>query len=589
MLKSVNFHAAPLVALGALLGYAAASDNLRLHWPAAAATSSSAAQSRAARSAPADLLAAGCCEGGMNKRELALAAHNQNVAAAAQRSGTKPNILVIWGDDIGLWNVSAYNRGMMGYHTPNIDRIAKEGAIFTDHYGQQSCTAGRAAFITGQSCFRTGLLKVGLPGAKEGLSEKDPTLADLLKPQGYVSGQFGKNHLGDRNEFLPTVHGFDEFFGNLYHLNAEDEPEHPDYPKDPEFKKTFGPRGVLKCKATDKDDATVDPRFGKVGKQTIEDTGPLTKKRMETVDDEVTEAALDFIERQHKAGKPFFCWWNSTRMHIYTHMKPASKEKTGLGIYPDGMVEHDGHVGRLLKKLDDLGITDNTIVMYSTDNGAETFSWPDGGTTPFRSEKNSNWEGGYRVPCLLRWPGAIKPGTEINDVTSHEDWVTTFVAAAGEPAIKEKLTKGYDAAGKTFKVHLDGYDLSGLLAGKGPSARKEFFYWTDDGSLCGLRYDRWKVVFMEQRAHGLAVWEEPLVALRFPKLECLRSDPFERAEKEAGDYARWRAEHAFVLVPAQTYVAKHLETYKAFPPRQKPGSFSLDHVLEKLQQSGGNK
>ena len=350
----------------------------------------------------------------------------------ARAQAKKPNILVIFGDDIGYWNVSAYNRGMMGYRTPNIDRIAKEGAIFTDHYAQQSCTAGRAAFITGQSCFRTGLLKVGLPGAKEGLSEKDPTLADLLKPHGYATGQFGKNHLGDRNEFLPTVHGFDEFFGNLYHLNAEDEPEHPDYPKNPEFRAKFGPRGVLRCKATAKDDATEDPRFGRVGKQTIEDTGPLTKKRMETVDEEFLNASLDFMDRQHKAGKPFFVWFNSTRMHIYTHLKPESKGKTGLGLVADGMTEFDGMVGQLLKKLDDLGIADNTIVVWTTDNGAEAFSWPDGGTTPFKGEKNTNWEGGYRVPCVMRWPGVIKPGTEINEITSHEDFVPTLVAAAGE-------------------------------------------------------------------------------------------------------------------------------------------------------------
>ncbi len=473
---------------------------------------------------------------------------------------------------------------MMGYRTPNIDRIAREGAIFTDHYGQQSCTAGRAAFITGQSCLRTGLLKVGLPGAKEGLSEKDPTLADLLKPQGYVCGQFGKNHVGDRNEHLPTVHGFDEFFGNLYHLTAEEEPENPDYPKNPQFKKNFGPRGVLKCRATDRDDPTVDPRFGKVGKQIIEDTGPCTKKRMETVDEEFTAAALDFIERQHEAGKPFFCWWNSTRMHIFTHLKKESVGKTGLGIYPDGMVEHDGHVGQLLKKIDDLGIADNTIVMYSTDNGAECFSWPDGGTTPFRNEKNSNWEGGYRVPCVLRWPGVIKPGTEINAVTSHEDWVTTFVAAAGEPDIKEKLQQGYNAAGKTFKVHLDGYDLRDTLAGKADCPRHEFFYWTDDGDLCGLRYDQWKVVFMEQRAHGIEVWQNPLTQLRAPKLFSLRADPFERADHEAGGYDHWYVEHMFVMVPAQSFVGRHLQTYQDFPPRQKPGSFNLNEVMRKLQE-----
>ncbi|MBL0372806.1 arylsulfatase [Rhizobium sp. KVB221] len=505
-------------------------------------------------------------------------------AQAAAPSGKKPNILVIFGDDIGFWNTSAYNQGMMGYRTPNIDRIAKEGAIFTDHYAQQSCTAGRAAFITGQSCFRTGLLKVGLPGAKEGLSAKDPTLAELLKPQGYMCGQFGKNHLGDRNEFLPTVHGFDEFFGNLYHLNAEDEPENPDYPKNPEFRAKFGPRGVLKCKATDKDDPSEDPRFGRVGMQTIEDTGPLTRKRMETVDEEFLGATLDFIDRQHAANKPFFCWFNSTRMHIYTFLKAASKGKTGLGIEADGMVEFDGMVGQLLKKLDDLGIAEDTIVIWTTDNGAEVFSWPDGGTTPFKGEKNTNWEGGYRVPCLVRWPGLVKPGTQINAITSHEDFVPTLVAAAGNPDITKQLLSGYDAAGKTFKVHLDGYDQRELLAGTGEGARKEYFYWTDGGDLACLRYDRWKLVFLEQRAEGLAVWQDPLVELRFPKLIDLRADPFERAQVDAGDYDRWRVEHAFALVPAQAFVAQHLQTYVEFPPRQKPGSFSLGNVLDKLQQ-----
>ena len=496
----------------------------------------------------------------------------------------KPNILVIFGDDIGYWNVSAYNRGMMGYRTPNIDRIAKEGAIFTDHYAQQSCTAGRAAFITGQSCFRTGLLKVGLPGAKEGLSEKDPTLADLLKPHGYATGQFGKNHLGDRNEFLPTVHGFDEFFGNLYHLNAEEEPENPDYPKNPEFRAKFGPRGVLRCKISARDDATEDPRFGRVGKQTIEDTGPLTKKRMETVDEEFLSASLDFIDRQHKANKPFFVWFNSTRMHIYTHLKPESKGKTGLGIVADGMTELDGMVGQLLKKLDDLGIADNTIVVWTTDNGAEAFSWPDGGTTPFKGEKNTNWEGGYRVPCVMRWPGVIKPGTEINEITSHEDFVPTLVAAAGEGTVKDKLLAGYAASGKNFKVHLDGYDQRDLLSGAGPGKREEYYYWTDDGNLAGLRYNKWKLAFLEQRSEGLDVWQDPLVVLRFPKLFDLKADPFERAQTDAGDYARWRVEHAFALVPAQAFVARHLATYKDYPPRQKPGSFSLDQVLAKLHE-----
>jgi arylsulfatase len=519
-----------------------------------------------------------------------LAAHNNAVQQKAAESGKKPNILALWGDDIGYWNVSAYNRGAMGYRTPNIDRIAREGAIFTDCYAQQSCTAGRAAFVTGQSPFRTGLLKVGLPGAREGLSDKDPTLAELLKPLGYACGQFGKNHLGDRNEMLPTVHGFHEFFGNLYHLNAEEEPESPDYPKNPEFKKRFGPRGVLKCKATDRDDSTVDPRFGKVGRQTIEDTGPLTRKRMETIDDEITAGALDFIDRAHKDGKPFFVWWNSTRMHIWTRLNKESEGKTGLGVYPDGMVEHDGHVGQLLKKLDDLGIADNTIVMYSTDNGAETFTWPDGGTTPFRSEKNTNWEGGYRVPCLLRWPGVVKPGTEINDIMSHEDWLPTFLAAAGEPDIKDKLLKGYKAGEQTYKVHLDGYDQRDLFSGSGPGKRKEFFYWTDDGQLAALRYDQWKLVFMEQPAHGLRVWQHPLTPLRVPLLFSLRADPFERADHESGGYDRWFIDHVFVMVPAQAFVAQHVATYKEFPPRQKVGTFNLDRVLEQLlEASGENK
>lgn len=534
-------------------------------------------------------------QGQPNRREIFLAggsvlAATAVVAAAtsakAQPTGAKPNILVIFGDDVGYWNISAYNRGMMGFRTPNIDRIAKEGAIFTDHYAQQSCTAGRAAFITGQSCFRTGLLKVGLPGAKEGLSEKDPTLAELLKPQGYVTGQFGKNHLGDRNEHLPTVHGFDEFFGNLYHLNAEDEPEHPDYPKDPAFKARFGPRGVMKCKASNRDDPTVDPRFGRVGKQTIQDTGPLTRKRMETVDEEFLGSALDFMDRSTKEKKPFFCWFNSTRTHIYSFLKPASRGKTGLGVYADALVEMDGMVGELLKKLDDLGIADNTIVLWTTDNGAEVFSWPDGGTTPFKGEKNTNWEGGYRVPCVMRWPGVIKPGTEINDITSHEDFVPTLVAAGGDPNVTAKLRTGYKIGSVTYKVHLDGYDHRDLLSGAGPGKRQDFFYWTDDGNLAGLRYERWKMVFLEQREEGLAVWENPLIPLRFPKLIDIKGDPFERAQTDAGEYDRWRVEHAFALVPAQAYVAKHLQTYVEYPPRQRPGSFGLDQVLAKLQEGG---
>jgi len=504
--------------------------------------------------------------------KIALAKHNRLVSTAAAQTGKKPNFLIIWGDDVGWNNTSAYNRGMMGYSTPNIDRVAKEGALFTDWYGQQSCTAGRAAFITGQSPFRTGLLKVGLPGAKEGLSDKDPTIPELLKNYGYMTAQYGKNHLGDLDEHLPSNHGFDEFYGNLYHLNAEQEPEHPDYFKDPKLKKLFGPRGVIKSFAGGK----------------ITDTGPLTIERMKTMDEEITKGAIDFMDRAVKADKPFFLWWNSTRMHIWTHLKKESENKTGLGIYPDGMVEHDGHVGQVLDKLDKLGIADNTMVMYSADNGAECFSWPDGGSTPFRNEKNSNWEGGYRVPCMIRWPGKIKPGSIMNGVCSHEDMMQTIMAAAGEPDIKEKLMKGHKANGRDFKVHLDGYNLIPYLTGEAKeSPRSEFFYWTDDGSLANLRYNRWKVVFMEQRGHGLEVWQEPLVTLRFPKLFCLRTDPFERADHEAGDYDRWRVDHAFVLLPAIAFVSQHLSTFTEFPPRQKPGSFNLDGVLKKLQEGGG--
>ena len=503
---------------------------------------------------------------------IALAKHNRLVSTNAAQSGKKPNFLIIWGDDVGWNNTSAYNRGMMGYSTPNIDRVAKEGALFTDWYGQQSCTAGRAAFITGQSPFRTGLLKVGLPGAKEGLSEKDPTIPELLKNHGYMTAQYGKNHLGDLDEHLPSNHGFDEFYGNLYHLNAEQEPEHPDYFKDPKLKKLFGPRGVIKSFAGGK----------------ITDTGPLTIERMKTIDEEITKGAIDFMDRAVKADKPFFLWWNSTRMHIWTHLKKESENKTGLGVYPDGMVEHDGHVGQVLDKLDKLGVADNTMVMYSTDNGAECFSWPDGGSTPFRNEKNSNWEGGYRVPCMIRWPGKIKPGSIFNGVCSHEDMMQTILAAAGEPDVKEKLMKGHKANGRDFKVLLDGYNLIPYLTGEAKeSPRSEFFYWTDDGSLANLRYNRWKIVFMEQRGHGLEVWQEPLVTLRFPKLFCLRTDPFERADHEAGDYDRWRVDHAFVLLPAIAFVSQHLSTFTEYPPRQKPGSFNLDGVLRKLQEGGG--
>ncbi|MEM9061052.1 MAG: arylsulfatase [Pseudomonadota bacterium] len=497
----------------------------------------------------------------------------QAQTTASSGVGDKPNILIIWGDDIGWNNPSCYHRGLMGGSTPNIDRIANEGAMFTDWYGQQSCTAGRAAFVTGQSPFRTGLLKVGLPGAKEGMSDKDPTLAGLLKNHGYMTAQYGKNHLGDRDEHLPTNHGFDEFFGNLYHLNAEQEPEHPDYPKDPAFREKFGPRGVIKSSSDG----------------SIQDTGPLNIERMKTVDEEVLAGGLDFMQRAHDAEKPFFLWWNSTRMHIWTHLKEESKGVTGYGVYADGLAEHDGHVGQLLDKLEELGIAENTIVMYSTDNGAEAFSWPDGGSTPFRNEKNSNWEGGYRVPCLLKWPGLIEPGSVYNDVFSHEDMLPTLMAAVGEADIKEKLLDGHSAMGRDYKVHIDGYNLVPFFSGEvDESPRKEFFYWTDTGDLCNLRYGRWKAVFMEQRAHGLHVWIEPLVTLRAPKIFDLKTDPFERADHEAGDYERWYVDHIFLFAPAQSYVAQHLQTYVEYPPRQKPGSFALDQVLEKLQQPNRN-
>ena len=489
------------------------------------------------------------------------AAHAQAPAAAK-----KPNILIIWGDDIGQFNVSAYNQGVMRYKTPNIDRIAREGALFTDWYGQQSCTAGRAAFITGQSPIRTGLTKVGLPGAPEGMTKEDPTIAELLKPLGYATGQFGKNHLGDRDEMLPSNHGFDEFFGNLYHLNAEEEPENPDYPKNAEFKKRFGPRGVIHSFAGGK----------------IEDTGPLTRKRMETVDEEVTTAALSFMDKAHEDGKPFFVWWNSTRMHIFTHLKPASVGKTGLGVYADGMVEHDGMVGQLLAKLEELGIEDNTIVMYSTDNGAEAFTWPDGGTTMFRGEKNTQWEGGYRVPTAIRWPGVIQPGTVNNEIGSHEDMLQTLLAAAGEPDLKDELLKGKRVGDKTFKVHLDGYNLMPALKGQAEWPREEFLYWTDDGSVAAVRYKDWKATFLKQNAEGAHVWLQPFEELRAPMLGNLRSDPFERAEYESMGYTQWWAERMFMFAPAGAYVGRWLQSFREFPPRQKPGTFNLDRVMQAL-------
>jgi arylsulfatase len=490
----------------------------------------------------------------------------------AEAPKKKPNILVLWGDDIGGFNVSAYNMGMMGYKTPNIDSIAKEGALFTDWYGQQSCTAGRAAFITGQSPIRTGLTKVGLPGAPEGIKKEDPTIATLLKAQGYMTGQFGKNHLGDRDDMLPTAHGFDEFFGNLYHLNAEEEPENPDYPKNPAFKAKFGPRGVIHSFA--------DGR--------LTDTGPLSKKRMETFDEEVNEKAKDFLKRAKEADKPFFLWWNSTKMHIFTHLKEGVAGKTGLGIYADGMVEHDRQVGLMLAKLKELGLDENTIVMYSTDNGAEAFTWPDGGTTMFRGEKNTQWEGGYRVPCVMRWPGVIQPGTVINDIGAHEDMMATLLAAAGDTTAKEDLLKGRRVGSATFKVHLDGYNLVPALKGEVAWPRKEFIYWTDDGDVAALRHENWKITFLKQNAHGMHVWQQPFEKLRAPMVTNLRMDPFELAQDIGMDYQRWYLEHMFAIAPAGAFVGQWMQSFRDFPPRQKPGSFNLERVMEAVMAPQGS-
>ena len=488
-------------------------------------------------------------------------------------SATKqPNILVIFGDDIGYWNLSAYHQGMMGYDTPNIDRLAKEGAKFTGYYAQQSCTAGRAAFITGQSPYRTGLTKVGFPGANQGLRKEDATIAELLKPLGYHTAQFGKNHFGDRDEFLPTMHGFDEFIGNLYHLNAEEEPENPDYPKSPEFRKNFGPRGVMKCKADGK------------GGQAVEDTGPLTKKRMETIDEEILAAATEYLGRVKDSERPFFLWFNTTRMHNFTHVKAEHQGKTGLGFYADAMVEHDALVGKLLDTVDALGLRDDTIVIYTTDNGPMLCLWPDAGMTPFRGEKNTGYEGGFRVPCLIRWPGVVEPGSTINEMMAGEDWLPTLLAAAGAPRIKEQLLAGHTAGDKTFKVHLDGYDQTALLAGTGPSAREEFFYFSDDGDMLALRFRRVKIHFTVQRATGIAVWREPFTTLRAPLIFDLEIDPFERGEDGFG-YDRWWYERAFIALPAQAIVARFLESFREFPPRQKPGSFTIDQALEKMQSA----
>ena len=498
----------------------------------------------------------------------------------------QPNILILWGDDIGIWNISHFSDGMMGYRTPNIDRIAKEGVKFTDYYGQQSCTAGRAAFVCGQNPLRTGLTKVGMPGATVGLQAEDPTIAELLKPLGYATGQFGKNHLGDRNEYLPTVHGFDEFFGNLYHLNAEEEPELPDYPKGPEFKAQFGPRGVLHCRATDEDDSTVDPRWGRVGKQTIEDTGPLTKKRMETIDEEITAGALDWMEKQVNANKPFFLWYNSTAMHFRTHLADKNRGKSGQDDYSDRMVTHDEQIGEMLNKLDELGIADNTIVMYSTDNGPENDTWPDGANTPFRGQKDTNWEGAWRVPAFLRWPGEIPAGSVLNGIVSHQDMLPTLLAAAGDPNISTKLLNGYKAGEKTFTVHIDGLNMLPYVTGQvKESPRKFFFYISDDGGIMAVRVDDYKLVFEVQRATSTAVWQEPLVKLRLPNIYHLRRDPFERADFNSNVYGDWVMNHIAQLYQCQAIVARQIENFVKYPPRQKAASFNLDAVMASLHQT----
>ena len=506
----------------------------------------------------------------------------------AKQEQKKPNIVVIMADDIGIWNISAYHRGMMGGQTPNIDRIAREGALFTDYYGQQSCTAGRAAFIIGQHPFRTGLLKVGMPGAKQGLQHSDPTIAELLKPHGYATAQIGKNHLGDRNEYLPTLHGFDEFYGNLYHLNAEEEPEDPDYPKAPDypnFRKNFGPRGLLDCKATNEDDPTEDPRFGRVGKQTIKDTGPINRKRMETVEEELLARSLDFMDRTVKAGKPFFLWHNTTRMHAFTRLSPKWENKSGHGLYADGMMELDHVVGELLKKLDDLGIADNTIVLFTSDNGAEIMTWPDGGNTPFKGEKGTTWEGGMRVPGLVRWPGVIKPGTIFNEVMSQEDWLPTFLAAAGDPNVKENLKQGIKVGDKTFKNHLDGYNFLPFFKGEETkSPRREIFYFDDNASLNAIRVNDWKIHFKIMEGN---LAEATLKPLNMPQVINLRQDPFERFPKESHMYFRWWGDKLWTFVPAQVIVGQFLQTFREFPPSQKSGSFSVDHVLDQLTSPGG--
>jgi arylsulfatase A-like enzyme len=584
--KKTSFQALALLAIGSLMGYAAATlekSRTTLAAPLTGDPGTAAASPGRSSCGP---------EGTGRGALLALAERHDAGSAAAAQDGKKPNILVIFGDDIGITNLSAYSDGLMGYETPNIDRIAREGLRFLHYYGEQSCTAGRAAFLTGQHGLRTGLTKVGFPGAPMGMSQLDPSVGGLLKNLGYVTGQFGKNHVGDRNETLPTVNGFDEFFGNLYHLNAEEEPELPDYPKDPAYRTRFGPRGVLKCKASQTDDPTVDPRFGKVGKQTIEDSGPLTKKRMETIDDETSAAAIDFIKRQHGANQPFFCWYNSTRMHLRTHVRAEhrGRYKHGDSEYIDGMIEHDETVGSLLKALDDMGIANDTIVVYTSDNGPHMNTWPDAAMTSFRSEKNTNWEGAFRVPCLVRWPGVIKPGTVTNELMSHNDWIPTLCSIAGEPEIVNKLKNGYTANGIHYKVHLDGYDQSAFLRSVTgtaanntgvKSARDRFFYTDDDGLLVGLRVGNLKYVFAEQRLPGtLGVWAEPFTKLRLQKIFNLFQDPYERADFTSNTYWDWMLNHVGGVYGSMDDVMKFATTFKEFPPRSIPPSFSAATIME---------
>jgi arylsulfatase A-like enzyme len=498
-----------------------------------------------------------------------------DVASAQQK---KPNILVIWGDDIGTWNISHNNRGMMDYRTPNIDRIAREGLSFTDYYGQQSCTAGRAAFLGGCVPVRTGMTKVGMPGAPQGWQKSDVTVATVLKAQGYTTAQFGKNHQGDRDEHLPTMHGFDEFMGNLYHLNAEEEPENEDYPKNPEFRKKFGPRGVLHCVADGK------------GGQTIKDTGPLTKKRMETIDEETLAAAKDFIKRKNGEDEPFFCWWNATRMHFRTHVKESKRGISGQDEYSDGMVEHDGHVGELLNLIDELGLADDTIVIYATDNGPHYNTWPDAATTPFHGEKNSNWEGAYRVPCFVRWTNQFPANTTLNGIVSHEDWLPTLAAIAGVPDIKEKVRNGVELNGRKYRNYIDGYNMLDYFRGKvEESPRNEFWYVGDEGQVMAARYQDWKVVFLENRADRLQIWKEPFVELRAPDLYNLRRDPFEKAKIGSNTYEDWYIDRAFIIIPIQGLAAEFLKTMADYPPSQLPGSWNLSRIEEQLRSATGGR